>query len=52
MPVKHLENFRLARTYSPKVIALIEAHYSRPVAYTEETAKDLCKVLPRWKAQA
>jgi hypothetical protein len=48
--VKHLENFRLDRAYSPMVISLIKQHFSGGRQYTEQYAEELLKALPEWKA--
>ena len=51
MSVKHLENFRLDRAYSPKVISLVKQHFSRHRKYTDHYANELFEVLPKWKAK-
>ena len=51
MSVKHLENFRLDRTYSPKVISLVKQHFSGYRKYTDEYANELFEVLPKWKTK-
>ena len=51
MSVKHLENFRLDRAYSPNVISLVKQHYSGHRKYTDQYASELFEVLPKWKAE-
>jgi hypothetical protein len=49
MRMKHLVNFRMTTVYSPKVLALIRARYSKlGTVLTEEHAQHICDAAEGW----
>lgn len=49
MSVQHLDAFQLDRTYSQKVIALVDQHFSGARKYTDDYAYELLNAVPKWK---
>ena len=49
MSVQQLEEFSLARIYSPTVIDLLSEHFNDREPYSESYAEELLRVLPGWK---
>ncbi len=49
MRTKHLENFRMTTIYSPKVLKMIRARYSKlGTRYSEEHAQHICDAAQSW----
>ena len=48
--VRQLENFRVKLAYSPEVVRLAIEHFAtRPNAWSEQEARQMCEAFPQWQ---